>query len=161
MDEHADDEYEPFWRVVPVSELPFPFHLFRCPFVERHVDALHAVRTNPEEYSTPDQCARAFRLFVDDVGTEIADCPYHLPDSHRAAQRALEAVRRDPDGFDVSADTNGLDDETEWAAWEFFAHPIFISGDRLGNGQHRVCAMKCAGVREIPIEDLRRRQQSR
>lgn len=90
MDEHADNVYEPFRRIVPVSELPFPFHLFRCPFVDRNVRAVHAARTNAEEDSTPDPCARAFRLFVGDVGTKIADCPYHLPDWHLAAQRALE-----------------------------------------------------------------------
>jgi hypothetical protein len=49
-------------------------------------------------------------------------------------------------------DTRSLDPETGWAFWSFFREPIFVSGDRLGNGQHRVCALRLAGVERCPIE---------
>lgn len=164
MDEDpgGDDEYESFWRVVPVVALPFPFHLFRCPFVERHLRALEAVGAQRDDYATPEQCSRAFRLFVTDVAEELTTCPYHQRDWNLAAERAIEAVRRrqSEGGSRVTAETEGLDHETAWAAWEFFAEPIWISGgDRLGNGQHRVCAMKCAGVLEAPIEEIRPRRR--
>lgn len=159
MDEDVggDDAYERFWRVVPVASLPFPFHLFRCPFVERHLRALKAVGGRPDDYATPEQCSRAFRLFLTDVAAELTTCPYHQPDWNLATERAIDAVRRGPidAGSWVTAETQGLDHETAWAAWNFFAEPIWINGDRLGNGQHRVCAMKCAGVLEAPIEESR------
>jgi len=163
MDEDwGDDDYETFWRVVPVVGPPFPFHLFRCPFVERHLRALEAVGAQSDDYATAEQCSRAFGLFVTDVAAEIATCPYHQPDWNLAAERAIEAVRRRTTeaGSRVTAETAGLDHETAWAAWDFFAEPIWIDGDRLGNGQHRVCAMKCAGVLEAPIEEIRPRRRN-
>ena len=34
-----------------------------------------------------------------------------------------------------------------------FADPILLNGDQLGNGQHRVCAMKAQGVSQVPVEN--------
>lgn len=152
----GDHEWEAFWRVVPVSSLPFPFHLWKCPFEARHLRALEVAGAEPDDYATPEQCSNAFRIFVADLGEAIATCPYHQPDWKVAAERAVEAVRRDPGGSPAEPETRNLDEETDWAAWEFFTEPIFVDGGRLGNGQHRVCAMKCVGVRAAPIQDYRR-----
>ncbi len=92
----GEAEYESFWRVVPVVALPFPFHLFRCPFVERHLRALQDVGAQPDDYATPEQRSRAFRLFVPDVAAGLTTCRYHQPDWNLAAERAVEAVRRGP-----------------------------------------------------------------
>lgn len=157
VDEDSENsEWEPVWRVVPVSTLPFPFHLFRCPFEQQHLRALELVGVDPDDWETPEQCASAFELFVADLGPHVAECPYHLPNWKLAAQRAVEAVR--PDGSNAEIDLHGLDEQTEWAAYDLFVEPIFIDGDRLGNGQHRTCAMKCAGVAAVPIQYYRRRQ---
>lgn len=156
---HAGEhEYERFWRVVPVSTLPFPFHLFRCPFEKRHRRALEIAGADPDDYETPEQCSSAFRIFMTELGAEVTTCPYHVPDWMLAAERAIEAVVRDPFAPGAGIQTHDLDEQTAWAAWEFFAEPIFVDGARLGNGQHRVCAMKCAGVPAAPIEDYQPRR---
>jgi hypothetical protein len=59
------------WRVVPVAALPFPHHLFRCPFEDRHRSAVAAVGAPPDDFATPDQRRRAFKLFLGSV-KEIA-----------------------------------------------------------------------------------------
>jgi hypothetical protein len=48
--------------------------------------------------------------------------------------------------------SEGLEDEDLWAAVRFFREPIWVDGKRLGNGQHRVCAMKVSGVRRCLAE---------
>lgn len=146
--------WESVWRIVPVDDLPPPSHLFRCPFEQRHLQALTLAGADPDDWETPEQGAHAFELFVADLGAEIAECPYHLPDWRLAAERASNAVRED--GSHSEVDLLGLDVVTQWAAYDLFAEPIFISGDRLGNGQHRTCAMKCARAEVVPIQDLRR-----
>ena len=152
--DHENVDYELVWRVVPVNALPFPFHLWKCPFERRHLRALEAVGADPDNYATPEQCSSAFEIFVADLWAEIAACPYHLPNWKLAAERAIEAVASDPDAPVATLQIEGLDDETEWAAWEFFAEPIHLDGNRLGNGQHRTCAMKCAGVLAAPIRTI-------
>ena len=153
--DHENVEYERVWRVVPVNALPFPFHLWKCPFEQRHLRALETVGADPDDYANPEQCSNAFDIFVADLGAEIVACPYHLPNWKLAAERAIEATTRDPHDAITKLAIEDLDNETEWAAWEFFAEPIRLDGNRLGNGQHRTCAMKCAGVLAAPIEDYR------
>jgi hypothetical protein len=160
--EREEDGYQRFWRLVPVVALPYPFHLFRCRFVDRHLEALAAVGASPDEFPTPAQCASAFSAFVRELSDEINDCPFHQPDWGLAAERAINATRQDgsDDLAQIRVDTSELDDETSWAAWSFFEEPIWLSGYRLGNGQHRTCAMKCARVAQAPGEEARPRQMS-
>ena len=66
--EYENVEYERIWRVVPVIALPFPFHLWKCPFEERHLRALETVGADPGDYATAAQCAGAFEIFVADIG---------------------------------------------------------------------------------------------
>jgi hypothetical protein len=46
----------------------------------------------------------------------------------------------------------GENQDSGEALWSFFREPIFVSGDVLGNGQHRICAMKLARVPRCLIE---------
>jgi hypothetical protein len=151
-------EWEPVWSAIAVSALPFPFHLFRCPFETQHLHALELAGADPDHWATPEECARAFELFITDIGRDVPECPYHVPDWQLAASRAVEALR--PDGSHAAVNLEGLDRETQWAAHDLFVEPIFINGSRLGNGQHRTCAMKCAGAALVPIQDYRLRRPS-
>lgn len=86
---------------------------------------------------------------------ELAECPYHQADWHTAAAAAIKLAQAgDSSGEALAAAiaTQQLDSATAEALHSFFAEPIFVSGDGLGNGQHRVCAMKVARVPHCPIE---------
>ena len=90
-------------------------------------------------------------------GTRMGECYYHEPDWALATEVAIEAVKTRQD-TDVEtavalAEAREADEATAWAVYWLFAHPIFIDGRSLGNGQHRVCAMKVAGISRCPIED--------
>jgi hypothetical protein len=152
-----DNEWEPIWLIVQVATLPFPFHLFRCQFEQEHLHALRRAGADPDEGPSPEQCATAFELFLTDIGSAVSACPYHEPDWNLATERAVQAVR--PDGSHAEIKLAGLDEGTQRAAFDLFAEPIFLNGDRLGNGQHRTCAMKSSGVSSVPIEDFRRRRR--
>lgn len=155
MDVDEDDPRQELqWRVVPVAGLPFPHHLFKCPLEEEHKRMLVEAGGVPECRSTAEERRRAFELFVTRFSDRIDTCPYHQPDWRLAAEMAsaaVDATGQDQDWFDV-LETSGLDRETEWAVWESGYEPIWIDGDRLGNGQHRVCAMKVARTVRCPIE---------
>jgi hypothetical protein len=141
--------------VIAVESLPFPFHLFRCPFEGDHLRALAASGARSGERATPLQLARAFEVFRSDKGVELATCPYHTPNWSLAAERAASAVN--PDGSHREPATHGFDEDTAWAAWSMFFEPIYLDGERLGNGQHRTCALKCANAVAVPVEAARRR----
>lgn len=149
------------WRVMPVEELPCPHHLFKCDLESEHRAILEAV-CGGVDWPSADERRRAFDLFAERFGDRIPACGYHEPDWHVAAAAAIkvaESGQADGGLFDYAdvveeaAKSNGVDPATEWALWSFFEHPIFLDGpDDLGNGQHRVCAMKIAGVFRCPVE---------
>lgn len=149
-----EDDDAPRWSIVPARALPYPFNLSRCRFADRHATALEAVGSTPDECPTAAQCSSAFDAFIEELADLINACPFHQPDWRLAAERAIDATHK-PDSGDLSqiaVDTSELDDKTSWAAWSFFSEPIWIDGDRIGNGQHRLCAMKCTDVSKLPIE---------
>ena len=132
---------EPVWLIALVSDLPWADNPFRCRW-----------KTQFDAAGTSD-----FGEFVRGLTPEeLAECPYHdgstdWVEAARVAVELVEAGGPDPvDGY-VQADTHTVC--TPWAIVSFFAEPIFIDGDQLGNGQHRVCAMKLAGVERCPIEE--------
>ena len=98
----------------------------------------------------------AFESFAAD-DRKVKSCEYHRPDWTKAAEVACSLVERgltgDMHAFDLASKEAGLDECTRWAALSFLVEPIFVDGPRLGNGQHRVCAMKMAGVERCPIEN--------
>lgn len=132
-------EATPAWRIVRVDDLPWAHNPFRCRW-KKEFDAT----------GTGD-----FGAFVRGLAPdELAECPYHdgLTDWVEAARVAVELVEAggpDPgDGYEPAETHTGC---TPWAIVSFFAYPIHLDGDRLGNGQHRVCAMKVTGVERCPI----------
>jgi hypothetical protein len=95
------------------------------------------------------------RLALSLSDDELARCPYHRPDWSMAANTAgtlLERTGRLTTALaDQAARSTSMDDQPAWALISLVADPILWNGsDQLANGQHRVCAMKLAGVRRCP-----------
>lgn len=138
--------------VAEVSRLPWPHGLFRCSHKRRFDEA---ARDLPDDAADTEQRtveAVARSLSADD----LRRCEYHAPDWVLAARVAIDCWRTAED-----ADLAGIGDaimradlslQTQWAAESFFIEPIWINGPLLGNGQHRVCAMKLAGVERCLVE---------
>jgi hypothetical protein len=87
--------------------------------------------------------------------SQVTACGYHWPDWHLAAATAVALVEQTGhlpwDALDEAAAS--MDDETRWAFYSLRMEPIvWAGGERLVNGQHRVCAMKLAGVPRCPIQ---------
>lgn len=139
--------------IAEVSKLPWPQGLFRCANTQAFEAAI------PEaDKAHAEKC----QLYVEEVarslsGIQLRRCPYHRPDWNLAARVAIDWWRRrrsedHPSDFDPALAEVDLSAETKWAAESFFAEPIWINGPLLGNGQHRVCAMKLAGVPRCLVE---------
>lgn len=139
----------PAWRVVLVKELPWPEDLFRCRWVKEFREASKAAPTTVEQRG-------AIACYAHQLTTaQLKECPYHRPDWSLAAGTAVELVGRGRVSSTTAAeaaDQRGFDVCTASALVAFFAEPIFVDADGLGNGQHRVCAMKLAKVQYCPIE---------
>jgi hypothetical protein len=137
------------WSILSVATLPYPCDLFRCPRRDEYL----ALTRDPESQAV---LASAFQSFAAD-GSKSPSCKYHRPDWTKAAEVACSLVELGHAGdmheFESACKKAALDDCTAWAACSFFDEPISISGHTLGNGQHRVCAMKTQGVARCPIED--------
>jgi hypothetical protein len=88
---------------------------------------------------------------------QVGRCPYHRPDWNIAAEVAVTCWQEARGDYlsDVGEALSQVDltEETRWAAESFFIEPIWINGPSLGNGQHRVCAMKLAGVPRCLVEE--------
>lgn len=139
-------------RVIAVNDLPWPHFLFRCRFSAVFEAAVPSDADDDVRAQYVEACARGI------PPRRLPRCEYHRPnwtwaaataiacwetgDAEQALQDAAEAGRR-----------MGESHDTVWAMYSFFWDPILISGTRLGNGQHRVCAMKLAGVPRCLIED--------
>jgi hypothetical protein len=93
----------------------------------------------------------------------IVGCDYHQADWETATAAAIEAL----DGAaglssralaSVAAEiaiARGGDELTVCMAHSLFADPIFLMRGRqssLGNGQHRMCAMKIAGIESCVMD---------
>jgi hypothetical protein len=86
---------------------------------------------------------------------QVAECRYHhaSTDWVAAAGVAVELVQSGRTGrYDPYTAAETHHEATACAIVTFFADPIFVSGTEIGNGQHRICAMKLAGVARCPIE---------
>jgi hypothetical protein len=139
--------------IADVGRLPWPHGLFRC--ANKHIF----------EAALPDadkDRSESCQVYVEATARSLSEsqirlCPYHRPDWNLAARVAIDGWRdcESDDPSDVADALNqaNLADETLWAAESFFIEPIWIIGPSLGNGQHRVCAMKLAGVRQCLVEE--------
>jgi hypothetical protein len=139
-------------RVIAVADLPWPHFLFRCHFSALFVAAVPSAVEDDVRAQYVEACAR------DIPPWRLRRCEYHRPNWTWAAATAI-ACWETGDADDALGDAaeagrrTGESDDTILAMYSFFWEPIFISGTRLGNGQHRVCAMKLAGVLHCLIED--------
>jgi hypothetical protein len=139
--------------VAKLASLPWGHGLFNCKYSQLFESAVRDVPPDREELGQPLVEAVARSLSSD----QLRRCPYHPPDWKLAAEVAIECWQnREPfdDFFAIEealarADLPG---ESRWAAESFFVQPIYLDGPFLGNGQHRICAMKLAGVDRCLVE---------
>jgi hypothetical protein len=139
--------------VAEVASLPWGHGLFNCQYNDLFEAAVRDVPPDREEVGQSVVEAVARSLSSD----QLRECPYHPPDWKLAAKVAIECWQEcepEDDFFTIGevlarADLPG---ESRWGAESFFVQPIYVDGPFLGNGQHRVCAMKLAGVDQCLVE---------
>jgi hypothetical protein len=137
-------------RIVAVADLPWAHHPYKCAFADEFG------ATVPGDVAFEDRPGY-FAIFAGALSPErLQTCRYHLANWQLAADAAIHVWEDDVP--DVDAVVEGLlaageSEHTVDAMCSFFWEPIFINGTLLGNGQHRVCAMKLAGVPRCLIED--------
>jgi hypothetical protein len=138
------------WSIVAVADLPYPHHLFRCEWQDLHKQLV------TEEGDDSAGRRRAFERFVTEIGAAgMASCPCHEGDWTEAARVATEIAASGMADFIDAIDARlaaGADAKTMSAVLSLSDEPIWINGDRLGNGQHRSCAMRAAGADTCPVE---------
>jgi len=144
-------------RPVATSELPWPHDMFRCPHRARG-HALAATYPAPTSDDGPDpvQVAHA-ELFTRLRPDDFAACPYHQgdwPAIITAVTAIAAAEERDEDNLDTRPRI--LDQlnphDRHWASQLLADHLWWDQGDtHLTNGQHRLCALRAAGVAVVPV----------
>lgn len=139
--------------VAEIASLPWGHSLFNCHYNDLVEAAVRDVPPDRAEAGQPLVEAVARSL----SSNQLRGCPYHAPDWKLAAKFAIECWQEcepEDDFFTIGealARAN-LPGESRWAAESFFGQPIYVDGPLLGNGQHRVCAMKLAGVDQCLVE---------
>ncbi|MFF4531665.1 hypothetical protein ACFY1P_20635 [Streptomyces sp. NPDC001407] len=140
-------------RPVAASGLPWPHFLFKCPHGGRAKDLQ---RTYPET-SGSRQAAHA-ELFAALRPEEFAACPYHQADDWKAIAQAVLAHAEaeqagDEDGAEELYAMEHLSERDRAWAQAMVADLIWWDeGQRqLTNGQHRLCALRAAGVNTVPV----------
>lgn len=137
------------FRSVPLSALPWPHHQADCPLGEL-----------AEHYRdrVPDTHGAHAAAFLSRPGRTIrATCPYHQPDWPRlvrildetaaAATDERPQVAAHPEYEQLSA--------AEQAWLDFLVHDPIKYDDgstALTNGQHRLCALRAAGITHCPVK---------
>ena len=150
--------------VMSVAELPWAHHPFRCRYTAGFDAAVPEPRV-PHGSATPEwvpEFSEAARhrfvaAFARSLSAEqLRRCAYHRPNWKWAADAAVacfeRGVRPEPGEVIHAARTAGQSDKTAEALYSFWREPIFLNGPILGNGQHRMCALKLAGVPRCLIE---------
>ncbi|MER8236148.1 hypothetical protein [Streptomyces sp. NPDC094049] len=137
-------------RLVAASRLPWPHNLFKCRHHER-AQALAA--TYPEGHN---KTAHA-ELFTRLSDQDFATCPYHQADDWKAVtETVLDFTRAEPDSEaqDRLYDATHLSDrDRSWfRSLIGGGHIWWDHGSKyLTNGQHRLCALRAAGVEAVPV----------
>jgi len=137
-------------RIVEVADLPWAHNPYKCAFA----DDFKA--TAPADIDFDDS-REYFASFAAALPPEqVQTCRYHAANWHVAAEAAIRVWHDNAPDVDTEVErllAAGESEDTVEAMCSFYWEPIFVSGARLGNGQHRVCAMKLAGVPRCLIED--------
>jgi hypothetical protein len=138
--------------IADLASVPWPHGIFRCRYTAVFDAVVGDIPADRPESAQPlvENVARSLSP------EQLSRCDYHRPDWIRAAKVAIDCWRACESGrrSDVGAalDRVAMSEDTRWAAESFFVEPIWIDGPLLGNGQHRVCAMKLAGVQSCVVE---------
>ncbi|MFK0258443.1 hypothetical protein [Streptomyces sp. NPDC090445] len=140
-------------RPVPVSQLPWPHRLPRCPHFPR-VEAIE--KTYPDDWYAG-QLAHA-ELFARLTPEDFAACPYHQGNWAAIAEAATELAAAElADGAERGRKAYAMEQlderDREWAR-ALVQDPICWdeNHDSLTNGQHRTCALRAAGIPCLPVE---------
>jgi hypothetical protein len=125
----------------------WPHDLFRCDWRSRAGSVEHL------DISESQVVMRSMVLGL--APREIARCEYHRPDWRWVADAAVALAKTgDLSSEGVSRVRRSMDEDTHWALYSFIFEPIIWSGGHaLANGQHRLYAMKLAGVARCPVVD--------
>lgn len=137
---------------VRVEDLPVPHHLFKCRYADRSGELIELYEDDP---------ARAGKEFLASLtDEEAARCGYHQADWRKIASLSVAVLARMQEGQQREKAIKAISrrfklshrDELELLI--LFADPISwgFDTDELGNGQHRVCALKKAGAEFCIVE---------
>ncbi len=135
-------------RTVPLSALPWPHNQSHCR-MGRIADTYEAIVAD-------EQAANAAAFLSAEGRAAMTSCPYHQPDWPRLVRILIEIPdtadgqdpqpQRHPDYVLLSAE------DKQWL------HTLLVESiewdDRdqmLTNGQHRLCALRAAGVQHCPV----------
>ncbi len=140
-------------RLVPLSSLPWPHHLSRCPHLPR-VKALLETYPDGRRYDAPGPAAHA-EVFARLTGQDFAECRYHQANWALIGEIAAAAVRDHAGDWRaaLAGTAVALSPEEQGYLEYLFADPIkWDDGDgTFTNGQHRSCALRAAGVAMCPV----------
>ncbi|MFI7135796.1 hypothetical protein ACIBQ1_59835 [Nonomuraea sp. NPDC050153] len=142
-------------RLVPLSSLPWPHGLFKCAHAPT---GARLARGYPRDKDSDgaSQAAHA-ELFTQLSAQDFAACPYHQanwPLIGEIARRAVVGPEREWRSALIPADTDQLTRQDERWLNSFEIDPInWDDGhDAITNGQHRLCALRAAGVLTCPVD---------
>lgn len=135
-------------RSVPLSALPWPHGQSKCRM--GRIAAAH-------QHAVPDEQAAHAAAFLSPEGRQaMASCPYHQPDWSRLVHILQESLDH-ADGVDPELakhpEYHQLSRDEKRALYSLMSEPIDCN-DRdqsLTNGQHRLCALRAAGVLQCPV----------
>jgi hypothetical protein len=138
------------YRVVCVSDLPWPHRPFKCGLKEDFS------RFAPGwEGWDQEEAQDAFRRFIESrPPADFERCGYHDVDWPRLAEDAIrlldEADGERPGRWDIedAFEAEGRADDAGYV-WSFFDYDAIVwpdGGETVENGQHRVCALKQMGA---------------
>lgn len=140
-------------RTVPLAALPWPHRQFTC----EHRERIRAIaKTYPDDDPAgghTGQTATA-EAFDELTAADFAACHYHRAGWANIGAIALEVVESGSEALEkIEGDERLGDEDRVWLA-SLFTDPICWDdgGGSLTNGQHRLCALRAAGVPACPVE---------
>jgi len=138
-------------RPVSTALLPWPHHLFKCAYAGRARQLIRAYTVEGE------QAAHA-ELFTQLHPDGFAACPYHQGDWPAISALVLAFHQAQADGDKARAARaraamSALSPRDEKWATEWLKDHLWWDSDdeQLTNGQHRLCALRAAGVPVVPV----------
>jgi hypothetical protein len=141
------------YLVVPVTELPPPHHPFRCAHAKRFEKFVEAQGGRDQRGHIAREVREKFYGQLSEQ--DYAACSYHDGDWLAIAGESVRIIRElgempDPDALVAALTTAHLNNRDRSWLWSMFRHePVMWSGDHFVGGQHRACALRASGAREV------------